>query len=128
MFEESTLVYPFAIYELAYHISIKEFSYRSMIVFSGKSAIVFTGALIALFVACWIYSYYWMYSQYSRNLLKSIIYIIFNPYWILFYYLCNEYIEIRKQDDNYIVLILIVLGSVIFLKIFNTIYVKVLRK
>lgn len=123
-----TLILPIVIFDLVYNFSIKQFYWRSTLICSGDKAVLYISLWLIFFSSIWIYVYYKTYKNFLEKIYPIIIiYLIFNPIWVLFFYLNKYYINNKISDNKLWVLICIIAISAISLKVYNVFYIKLLK-
>jgi len=124
-----TLALPILMFRHIYFLIINEYYWRSDLICSGNEAVFYVSLWLLFFISLWIGIYYKIYKFYLDKAYPVVfIYLIVNPFWVLFYYLNYYYIKNETSEENSTwVLISIIAISVILLKLYNMGYIKILK-
>lgn len=124
-----TLVVPILMYRHFYFIHIKEYYWSSTLLCSGYEAIFYASIWLFFFILIWIVIYYKIYNFYLEKFKPIVfIYLIINPFWIIFYYLIWFYVKNEASEKNSTwILICIIIISIVSLKLYNMAYIKILK-
>ena len=124
----AVLFMPILIFKLIYFLSIKQFYWRDYLLFSGDTAIFVTSLWLLFFISICVASYYKIYNFYLKKFKPIVLlYLIINPFWIIFYYLTLYYIKNESSENSLWVLICILTICAIALKLYNIFYIKILK-